>query len=1095
MVFLVGALFVGGPATPTAAVDAPGLKGVVTFDSAGVNGATVELLSGGVVVGSTSTNGAGSYEIAAPASGTFDVRVTPPIALGVMAQTVVGVVVPTAPTVATVDVALRRPLGSVRVRLVDDSVTALSGLRVRLVTRSGGVSVVDLGVTDATGRVELRAPVGVDYGLRIDAITGSSTSLPTDFALRVDQAVQASNGGSDVVITVPIAVLDVTTTRSGGAPVGNVVVAARAGMAGLDLGGGLTGSGSFTASGTTTSSGEVSLPTVRQMVTVETFPRDPLLIRSTTSVTVAAPPTTVTITLADAPTAPLSITLLDGGGIGVPGATVSATTSATTGATGAASVLVRADRLTGVSVRTSGDGGLDLPDRLSYYGVVPPVGTETLQPPLADLAVTVLDVTSGDPIPGATVTVSSPLIPAGDWSVRSSADPGTSDVGGIAIFRLVPGGQYGVTVRVGARIGSETVTLAAGGTGVAVRLPPAAVSSTGTFPSTVTGRIVTPGGAGIAGLSVQSTVGGTIGTTDTDGNFSVRIGALTSHGLRIRGTHLLDSNGSGAEIPDQLDVRTGSVLTLSPTLADVALGDIVLPIDRLDLQVTDETGGGLFALVARSPLTGTRTTTSIAGAPVALYASSGYVDDGIRLDEFGEGTMYLFTGTHQVTVDEESLVNFSDIDLPVTEPATLTAGPDLLRLVLTRRYGTPVTTLTGSPLVSSAPLTLQLPDAVLVPIVELPDSLANSTISTNIILIDHFWCDAEIVTDPADCEADGGGEVNVSLNDVLGIPPQLGPGTYQIAVRSFAIATGVPGAPGGGSVFVQEGFRRSTLELVAPSDAPPVLSGVDTPAPTPEGSLALLSATASDAEGAVVVAWDLDGDGIGDIEGDSVWVDVPDGPSVTSVGTIVTDSAGRSVRGAVELESLNVAPTGTLTVGAPDASRNVEVAVTDLDDPSSVDRATLVVELDLDGDGLYETPGAKATIDASALADGSFPVGARITDKDDGFVLLSGSFTVGATPTTTSTVSTTSTTSPPATPTTTPVGPVAPDAAPSATSPPAVTTPTLTPGPFGTQLPETGDSPFGLLTVALGLLVLGAAFAATSRRSRASEGPRSGVEH
>ena len=107
-------------------------------------------------------------------------------------------------------------------------------------------------------------------------------------------------------------------------------------------------------------------------------------------------------------------------------------------------------------------------------------------------------------------------------------------------------------------------------------------------------------------------------------------------------------------------------------------------------------------------------------------------------------------GTHDVTIAEGSLSNFSDVDLPVTERATLTAGADTLLVVLTRRFGTPLTTLSGSPLVSSTPLTLELPDAQLTPIVELPEPLLGGSVSTNVILADRWFCGdrREIVTDP-----------------------------------------------------------------------------------------------------------------------------------------------------------------------------------------------------------------------------------------------------------------------------------------------------------------------------------------------------------
>ena len=726
--------FVIASSPPAAAIDAPAVTGRVTFESTGILGAEVQLLSAGIVVGSTTTTATGAYELAAPAPGTFDVRVTPPAVLGVMAQTIRGLVVPAAPTVATADVALRRPLGSVLVRLVDASGSPLPGMRVRLVTTTGGVSVVDLAVSDTTGRVDLRAPVGVDYGIRVDALSGSPASVPVDVQLRVDQFVQSTSAGTEVLLTVPTGVIDVTTTRSGPAAADGVVVSASAGGSLVDLGGGLTGSASFRSVGTTSTSGEVSLPVVGTSVDVSARPNG-LLLGSSASVTITSNPTAVTLALPDAPTATRSLTLLDAAGAPVPGATVRSTTSASTDAAGTASVLVRTDQFTSVSVEATGDGTLDLPDRLLYSRRVALGGADTLRPTLADLEVTVVDEITGDPVDGALVSVSGPSIPDGDWFVRSIANSRRTGPTGVVSFRLVPGGEYGIAASVGFfRIGTDKVTLTAGGTAATVRLPPPPVSTPGFFPATVTGRITTPGGDGIEGLTVSSTVGGTSGTTDADGGFSFRVGAVRPHGLRITGSRLLLSNGRSAEVPDRLDVGTGPAFTLSPTLDDVDLGTIVLPIDRLDVQVTDETGGGLFAVLATSPLAGTRTTTTIGGSTVALFASSGYVDDGVRLDRFGEGTMHLFTGSRQITIAENSLLNFPDIDFPVTEPATLTDGPDLLRLVLTRRYGSPVTTLTGSPLVATAPLTLELPDAVVTPIVELPGPLLGATTSTQVVL-------------------------------------------------------------------------------------------------------------------------------------------------------------------------------------------------------------------------------------------------------------------------------------------------------------------------------------------------------------------------
>ena len=365
-VTVVGLLLtlVGGPTA--SAIDAPAVTGRVTFELVGVTGAAIEILSAGSVVAATTTGATGAYEVAVPAPGVFDVRVTPPAALGVMAQTVRGVTVADATSLAVLDVALRRPLGSIGVRIEDGSGTGLAGLQVRLVgVAPARISVVDVAVTDATGSVTFRAPVGVDYQLRIDRTPVAPAVIPASFELKVVESVQATSAGADVTLRVPTAMLDVTTTRSGPAAAGNVRLIASGGL-GVTLGPGLTGDGQFSSVATTDASGAASLAVVQGSVSVSARPNDPLLADASTTELVVASPTAVTLTLPNAPTTSFTATLLDGAGDPVPGALVRATTSTTTDASGSGSVLVRTDVPTKVSVSAGATAGLDLPDRLVF---------------------------------------------------------------------------------------------------------------------------------------------------------------------------------------------------------------------------------------------------------------------------------------------------------------------------------------------------------------------------------------------------------------------------------------------------------------------------------------------------------------------------------------------------------------------------------------------------------------------------------------------------------------------------------------------------------------------------------------------------------
>jgi hypothetical protein len=86
-----------------AVIDAPGVTGTVRLDGGGVSGATVEVIDSGIIVGTATTTGSGAFEIPLASPGDVDLRVTPPAGLGASAQTITDVVVPPAPTFATVD--------------------------------------------------------------------------------------------------------------------------------------------------------------------------------------------------------------------------------------------------------------------------------------------------------------------------------------------------------------------------------------------------------------------------------------------------------------------------------------------------------------------------------------------------------------------------------------------------------------------------------------------------------------------------------------------------------------------------------------------------------------------------------------------------------------------------------------------------------------------------------------------------------------------------------------------------------------------------------------------------------------------------------
>ncbi len=125
------------------------------------------------------------------------------------------------------------------------------------------------------------------------------------------------------------------------------------------------------------------------------------------------------------------------------------------------------------------------------------------------------------------------------------------------------------------------------------------------------------------------------------------------------------------------------------------------------------------------------------------------------------------------------------------------------------------------------------------------------------------------------------------------------------------------------------------------------------------------------------IAWDLDGDGaFDDATGEKATVTFNGG--TPRVGVRETDQFGRtgSATLTLALHTFNAVPSGTLTLSP--ASPRVSRPVTIIADGADPDGQIAKVELDLDGDGTYETDGATRT--TSYDAAGPRTIRARFTD-------------------------------------------------------------------------------------------------------------------
>jgi hypothetical protein len=130
------------------------------------------------------------------------------------------------------------------------------------------------------------------------------------------------------------------------------------------------------------------------------------------------------------------------------------------------------------------------------------------------------------------------------------------------------------------------------------------------------------------------------------------------------------------------------------------------------------------------------------------------------------------------------------------------------------------------------------------------------------------------------------------------------------------------------------------------------------------------------------LAWDLDGDGaFDDATGAKVTRTFNAGTPL--VGVRETDQFGRTGSATLTLatHTFNARPSGTVTFSTPSARTGHAVTVTgEGDDP---DGQIASVDLDLDGDGVYETPGAQHDV-TFATPGVQKKIGARFTDDAGG---------------------------------------------------------------------------------------------------------------
>jgi predicted extracellular nuclease len=179
-------------------------------------------------------------------------------------------------------------------------------------------------------------------------------------------------------------------------------------------------------------------------------------------------------------------------------------------------------------------------------------------------------------------------------------------------------------------------------------------------------------------------------------------------------------------------------------------------------------------------------------------------------------------------------------------------------------------------------------------------------------------------------------------------------------------------------------------------DHPPV-AHAGGPYAVGEGGSVTLTASATDADGdAVTYAWDLDGNGSYETQGQSVTFAAGDGPATPTVAVQATDSFGLSSTDSATVTVRNVAPTATFHATSPVfAGSDISLSLTNAADPSAAD-TTAGFEYAFDcgaGAGLGAFSNTSTTTCPTSDV-GTRTVRGAIRDKDGGVTTYSASVSV-----------------------------------------------------------------------------------------------------
>lgn len=195
--------------------------------------------------------------------------------------------------------------------------------------------------------------------------------------------------------------------------------------------------------------------------------------------------------------------------------------------------------------------------------------------------------------------------------------------------------------------------------------------------------------------------------------------------------------------------------------------------------------------------------------------------------------------------------------------------------------------------------------------------------------------------------------------------------------------------------LAHDSSNSATLTVIASNQPPSATAGG--PYTVAEGSTVMLSGSGADPNGdALTFAWDLDGDGSFELDGNSAIFSAAnlDGPGSVNAMLRVCDSAGACTADLASIQITNVAPSLTVSGLPVTATEGSVVNLSgSVSDPGTADTHSWSWSLLWNGGAMAS--GFGPTFSFTVPEDGTYAVTVTVTDDDGGSVTQTHTLTIG----------------------------------------------------------------------------------------------------